>query len=36
MPQFFDRYPGARPWVFAAGQAVAMLGFHVMLRVAVL
>jgi hypothetical protein len=36
MSQFFDRYPGAKPWVFAASQAVAMLGFHVMLRVAVL
>ena len=26
MSQFFDRYPGARPWVFAASQAAAMLG----------
>jgi hypothetical protein len=36
MSQFFDRYPGARPWVFAASQAAAMLGFNVLLRVAVL
>jgi len=36
MSQFFDRHPGARPWVFAASQAAAMLGFNVLLRVAVL
>lgn len=36
MSQFFERFPAARPWLFAAGQAAAMLGFHVMLRVAVL
>ena len=36
MSQFFDRYPGAKPWVFAASQAAAMLGFNVLLRVAVL
>lgn len=36
MSQFFDRYPGARPRVFAASQAAAMLGFNVLLRVAVL
>jgi len=34
MSQFFHRYPAARPWVFAASQAAAMLGFHVLLRVA--
>lgn len=36
MSQFFDRYPVARPWVFAASQAAAMLGFSILLRVAVL
>jgi hypothetical protein len=36
MSQFFDRFPGARPWIFAAGQAATLLGFHVLLRVAVL
>jgi hypothetical protein len=36
MSQFFKRFPEARPWVFAASQAAAMLGFHVFLRVAVL
>ena len=36
MSKFFHRYPGARPWVFAASQAAALLGFHVALRVAVL
>jgi hypothetical protein len=36
MSQFFQRYPAARPWVFAASQAATMLGFHVLLRVAVL
>ena len=36
MSQFFDRFPGARPWVLAASQALALLGFHVLLRVAVL
>jgi hypothetical protein len=36
MSLFFQRYPAARPWIFAASQAAAMLGFHVLLRVAVL
>ncbi|CAN5920887.1 hypothetical protein BH11PSE3_BH11PSE3_47630 [soil metagenome] len=36
MTQFFGRYQGARPWLFAAGQAAAMLGFNVLLRAAVL
>ena len=36
MSQFFDRFPGARPWVFAASQAAVMLGFNVLLRVVVL
>jgi hypothetical protein len=35
MSQFFDRHPVARPWVFAASQAAALLGLHVLLRVAV-
>jgi hypothetical protein len=36
MSQLFDRFPGARPWVFAASQAATFLGFHVLLRIAVL
>jgi hypothetical protein len=36
MSQFFSRYPEARPWLFAASQAAAMLGFNVLLRAAVL
>ena len=36
MSQFFERFPEAKPWVFAASQAAALLGFHVLLRVAVL
>jgi hypothetical protein len=36
MSQFFERYPGAKPWVFAASQAAALLAFHVLLRIAVL
>jgi len=36
MSQIFQRYPAARPWVFAASQAATLLGFHVLLRVAVL
>jgi hypothetical protein len=36
MSQFLDRHPAAKPWVFAASQAAAMLGCHVLLRVAVL
>lgn len=36
MSQIFQRFPGTKPWVFAASQAAAMLGFHVLLRVAVL
>ena len=36
MSVFFDRYRGARPWVFAASQATAMPGFNELLRVAVL
>jgi hypothetical protein len=36
MRQFFGRYPSARPWLFAASQAAAMLGVNVLLRIAVL
>ena len=36
MSQILNRYPGARPWIFASSQAAAMLGCHVLLRVAVL
>ena len=36
MSQFLDRYPAARPWLYAASQAATLLGFHVLLRVAVL
>src|SRR5260370_6013103 len=36
MSQFFNRYPEAKPWLFAASQAAAMLGFNVLLRAAVL
>jgi hypothetical protein len=36
MSQLFHRYPGAKPWIYAASQAATMLGFHVLLRVAVL
>ena len=36
MSQFFERFPEAKPWVFAASQAATLLGFHVLLRVAVL
>ena len=36
MSQFFERFPEAKPWVFAASQAAAMLGINVLLRVAVL
>jgi hypothetical protein len=36
MSQFLSRYPDAKPWLFAASQAAAMLGFNVLLRVAVL
>jgi hypothetical protein len=35
MSTFLDRIPGARPWLFAAGQAAAVLGLHVLLRTAV-
>jgi hypothetical protein len=35
MSQFLHRYPEARPWLFAVSQAAAMLGFNVLLRVAV-
>lgn len=35
MSQFFDRHPDAKPWLFALSQAAAMLGFNVLLRVAV-
>ena len=36
MSLFFQRFPIARPWLFAASQAAAFLGFHVLLRAAVL
>ena len=36
MSQILKRFSGARPWVFAAGQGAAFLGFHVLLRAAVL
>lgn len=36
MSEFLGRYPDARPWLFAASQAAVMLGFNVLLRVAVL
>ena len=36
MSQFFQHFPGARPWAWAVGQAVTLLGFHVLLRAAVL
>jgi hypothetical protein len=35
MSTFLDRFPQARPWVFAASQAAAVLGLHVLLRMAV-
>ena len=36
MSQFRKHFPGARPWLFAASQAAAMLGFNLLLRAAVL
>jgi hypothetical protein len=36
MSEFLGRYPTAKPWLFAASQAAAMLGFNVLLRIAVL
>ncbi len=35
MSQIFQRFPAARPWAWSTGQAAALLGFHVLLRVAV-
>lgn len=35
MSQIFQRFPEARPWAWAVGQAVVLLGFHVLLRAAV-
>lgn len=35
MSQFFGRFSQSRPWLFAASQAAAMLGFHVLLRTVV-
>ena len=36
MSRFSTVIRGPEPWVFAASQAAAMLGFNVLLRVAVL
>ena len=35
MSQIFQRFPEVRPWAWAVGQAAGLLGFHVLLRVAV-
>ena len=35
MSLIFQRFPGARAWAWSTGQAAALLGCHVLLRVAV-